>query len=107
MSSLRFYTDLEGFHDFQEALLDTRYHPVPEDWWIVITDVIGSTKAIEEGRYKEVNTIGASTLAALRNVMPDILFPFVFGGDGASAIIPGEYKDKTCREGYALAMTTH
>lgn len=88
-----FFEDLKGYDDFHEVLLDAHYHEVPEDWWIVITDVVGSTKAIEAGRYKDVNTVGAATLAVLNKVIPDVIFPFVFGGDGASALIPSQDKE--------------
>jgi hypothetical protein len=91
-----FFADLKGYADFHEVLLDAHYHAVPEDWWIVITDVVGSTKAIEAGRYKDVNTVGAATLAVLNKVIPDVDFPFVFGGDGASALIPSEDKESVC-----------
>jgi hypothetical protein len=32
---------------------------VASDWYVVITDIVGSTKAIELGKYKAVNIIGA------------------------------------------------
>jgi hypothetical protein len=54
----------------------------------VITDVVGSTKAIEEGRYKDVNAVGVASIVALRNALRGLDFPFVFGGDGASFLVP-------------------
>lgn len=96
--SSQFYNDLPACSNFSDLLNGDVYHEIPEDWWVVITDVVGSTKAIEEGRYKDVNTVGAATLAALRNVMQDITVPFVFGGDGASAVIPHEYIDAAGKE---------
>ena len=92
--SLHFYEDIVGFSNFNDLVHDEHYHPVPSDWWVVITDVMGSTQAVQDGRYKDVNTIGAATLVALRNAIPDISIPFVFGGDGASALIPGEYRSR-------------
>lgn len=100
--SVHFFEELKGFSDFQSLMEDVHYREAPQDWWVVITDVMGSTKAIEAGRYKEVNTVGAATLASLRNAIPDIQFPFVFGGDGASALIPDDYKEAVQRELSAL-----
>lgn len=67
---------------------DSHYVEAPVDWWVVITDVRGSTQAIQEGRYKTVNMVGAATLAAIFNAAGTRNIPFVFGGDGASALIP-------------------
>lgn len=72
-----------GFLDQREYYVD-----VPEDWIIAITDVSGSTKAIEAGKYKEVNTCGAAIIAAMLNIMDGHDIPFVFGGDGASILLP-------------------
>src|SRR4029077_16242635 len=62
----------------------------PGDWWVIVTDVKDSTKAIAAGRYKEVNTIGAATVIAILNVDRTIEIPYVFGGDGASLAVPPE-----------------
>ena len=70
-------------------MVDARYYAdLPEDWTIVMTDVKGSTRAIEEGRYKDVNMIGVSTIVAVQNALADRRFPYVFGGDGATLAIP-------------------
>lgn len=78
MPSLRDITDLQYYRD------------VPADWCIAITDVRNSTIAIENGRYKAVNTVAAVTITALLNAVPDLEIPFMFGGDGASVVIPPE-----------------
>jgi hypothetical protein len=65
-----------------------RYQPLPDDWLIGLTDVVHSTRAIEAGRYKAVNTAGASVIAAVTNALEGRSFPFVFGGDGASVAVP-------------------
>ena len=68
-----------------------RYTPLPEGWTIGIADVVASTKAIAEKRYKAVNMAGAAVIAALTNALGGREFPFVFGGDGASfAVSPGD-----------------
>ena len=55
-----FYRSIEPFDDFEEAFNPSRYHAVPEDWFIGIADIKGSTSAIRDNRYKEVNIVGAS-----------------------------------------------
>ena len=47
-------------------------------------------KGFEAGRYKDVNLVGAATIAAVRNVLGNLNFPFVFGGDGASFAVPND-----------------
>lgn len=83
-----FYRDLPALDRFSEAVEIRRHTPVPPDWWIVIADVVGSTKAIEAGDYKKVNTVGVACIAALVNVDRSIDIPFVFGGDGATFAVP-------------------
>ena len=61
-----------------------QYTPLPDDWTVGIADVVQSTKAIAEKRYKAVNMAGAAVIAALTNALGGREFPFVFGGDGAS-----------------------
>lgn len=83
-----FYRDLPALETFSEAVETRRHVSVPGDWWIVIADVVGSTKAIEAGDYKKVNTVGVACIAAVVNVDRSIDIPFVFGGDGASFAVP-------------------
>jgi hypothetical protein len=84
-----FYARLPAFEGFAGVMDPARYRPLPDDWIIGLTDVVGSTQAIAAGRYKAVNTAGASVIAALSNALHGLDFPFVFGGDGASFAIPG------------------
>ncbi|MET0705380.1 MAG: DUF3095 domain-containing protein, partial [Tardiphaga sp.] len=54
-------------------------------------DIVQSTKAIEQQRYKAVNMAGAAVIAAVTNALEGREFPFVFGGDGASfAVAPAD-----------------
>jgi hypothetical protein len=85
-----FFSEMTGFHDFSDLSRDSHYVQAPEDWTVVITDVEGSTKAIQEGRYKTVNMVGAATVAAVVNAVGTRDLPFVFGGDGATALVPNE-----------------
>jgi hypothetical protein len=56
--------------------------------------VIGSTKAIEGGGYKKVNTIGVACIAAVVNVDRGVEVPFVFGGDGATFAVPDSLRER-------------
>jgi len=82
-----FYARLPVFAGFPEIMDPARYQPLPHDWLIGLTDVVHSTRAIEAGRYKAVNTAGASVIAAVTHALEGRSFPFVFGGDGASVAV--------------------
>jgi len=86
--SRHFYRDLQVFASFADAVVVERHTAVPRDWWIVIADVTGSTRAIEAGQYKNVNTVGVACIAAALNVDRSIELPFIFGGDGATLAVP-------------------
>jgi hypothetical protein len=82
-----FYDRLPIFEGFANVMDPARYRPLPSDWLVGLTDVVSSTKAIGAGRYKAVNTAGASVIAAVSNALKGRKFPFIFGGDGASFAI--------------------
>ncbi len=111
-----FYAELPAFAEFVEVTNPAHYRPVPNDWLVVITDVIGSTKAIEAGRYKDVNSLGVASIVALRNALTDIEIPFVFGGDGATILVPSSHRStveatlrgirKLAQDAFAMDMRT-
>jgi len=86
--SRHFYRDLPVLEKFLDAVEVGRHVSVPGDWWVVIADVAGSTKAIQDGDYKKVNTVGVACIAAVVNVDRSIDIPFSFGGDGATFAVP-------------------
>ncbi len=86
-----FFTDLKSFSEIDEICNGLNYVAVPEDWVLVLTDVMSSTKAIEDGRYKEVNIAGVSSIISTKNALGDFDFPYVFGGDGATFLIPKKF----------------
>jgi hypothetical protein len=97
-----FYTALPVLRGFRGLMDPARYAPLPDDWSVGIADVVESTKAIAEKRYKAVNMAGAAVIASITNALEGREFPFVFGGDGASfAVSPRDAG--TARE--ALAAT--
>ena len=82
-----FYSRLPVVASFTGIMDPARYQSLPRDWVLGLTDVEGSTKAIEKGRYKAVNTAGASVIAAVSNALDGRHFPFIFGGDGACVAV--------------------
>jgi hypothetical protein len=84
-----FYRGLPLFRDFTAVMDPALFKPLPGDWLVGTADVVQSTKAIAENRYKAVNMAGAAVIVAVTNALHDREFPFVFGGDGASFAVPG------------------
>src|SRR5689334_25436502 len=97
-----FYGRIPVFRGFARLMDPSLYSPLPDDWSIGIADIVESTKAIAQARYKAVNMAGAAVIAAVTNALDGREFPFVFGGDGASfAVSPADYE----RARDALAAT--
>jgi hypothetical protein len=92
MGTETFYKNLQAFDGFELVTERGVYSSAPDDWLVVITDVIGSTRAIEEGRYQDVNVLGASSLMAVLNAVEGLSVPYVFGGDGATLLIPSSVR---------------
>lgn len=88
MTNDRFYADLPAATDFAAVADFAAYAPVPDDWTVLHTDVVDSSGAIAAGRYKDVNLMGAAGITAVLNAAPDVVIPYVFGGDGASLLVP-------------------
>ena len=93
---LKFDAQRAAYRDFADLLDTDQYQPLPDDWFVGITDVVDSTSAIASGRYKDVNYAGASAIAALGNAWNSFDFPFVFRGDGAAfAVSPDRLASAT------------
>ena len=88
-----FYRELEPFDDFGDVASQDKYGRLPDTWHVAVTDIDGSTDAIEQGRYKEVNAIGAGCIVAATNAVDGLDFPYVFGGDGATILLPAAALD--------------
>ncbi|MDH3700890.1 MAG: DUF3095 domain-containing protein [Alphaproteobacteria bacterium] len=113
-----FYEELAAFDDFEGFTDPSRYRPLPADWQVALADIQGSTKAIAEGRYKDVNMMGAACITAVLNTLkqfhPVSDIPYVFGGDGAAFAVPGYTVDRVrdaltrtktlCETRFGLAM---
>ena len=65
LSTIAFLEEVPVFASFEDVPDFTRYVDVPKDWYLFVSDIRGSTKATEEGRYKDVNVVGASAVMAV------------------------------------------
>src|SRR6202023_1776822 len=97
-----FYSGIPVFRGFASLMDPALYSALPDDWSIGVADIVESTRAIAEARYKAVNMAGASVIAAITNALAGREFPFVFGGDGASFAVSPE---DLARAREALAAT--
>ncbi len=89
-----FYRQLTGFTDISQIAEARFYRPVPDDWYVSVVDVRGSTQAIEAGNYRDVNFVGAAAITAhLHRVAPNL--PFTFGGDGAVVLVKASMRQAT------------
>ncbi|WP_417818052.1 DUF3095 domain-containing protein [Tritonibacter scottomollicae] len=93
-----FYASLTKMKSFAELTRGTRFTPLPEDWLVGCCDIVDSTGLLAQGRYKTVNMVGASAIAALMNAFDHAPFPFVFGGDGTSFAVPPDLAETARRE---------
>src|ERR1700710_1549113 len=89
-----FYSTIPVFRGFASLMDPSLYSALPDDWTIGVADIVESTRAIAEARYKAVNMAGAAVIAAITNALDGREFPFVFGGDGASFAVSPEDLDR-------------
>lgn len=117
MKSEAFYQNLNILPSFRDVSSYELYTSLPEDWYVALADIRGSTDAIRLGKYKEVNMAGASIIAALNNFYEkDNLLPYLFGGDGSLLALPNEdiqkvrgimaFCKKAVKDAYGLEMAT-
>jgi hypothetical protein len=93
MSAQNFYQTLKKVNNFEQILQTDNFVELPKDWLVVVTDVINSTRAIEQGQYRAINAVGGFTVAAMVNCLKPLAFPYVFGGDGATFCIPPSHRE--------------
>ena len=99
-----FYGSIAVFRGFASLMDPALYSPLPDDWSVGVADIVESTRAIAEARYKAVNVAGAAIIASVANALEGREFPFVFGGDGASfAVSPDDLE--RAREALAATAT--
>ena len=100
---------LPTIRDFTRSSHDpAAYVQLPEDWWLAVADVVGSTRLAAEGRDRDVNFVAGAIVAALSCSLNDGGGPgeqaggassCQFGGDGAMAAVPPR-----CREAVAASL---
>jgi Protein of unknown function (DUF3095) len=78
---------------------DHLFYPIPADWHVIITDIKGSTAAIQSGLHQTVNLVATGSIVAVLNISfkANITIPFFFGGDGATFIVPPAVKNTAMR----------
>ncbi|WP_375698519.1 DUF3095 domain-containing protein [Pseudophaeobacter sp. TrK17] len=84
MHIAKFYESLPRQRHFSSLTKPAAFTPLPDDWVICCSDIVDSTGLIAAGKYKTVNMVGASVIAAMQNALDGAAFPYVFGGDGTS-----------------------
>lgn len=98
MQLLNYYQQIQPLNRFTDITNPEYYRSVPDDWQVIITDVRSSTKAIESGGYKNVNLVGIAGLVVVKNALNLQDFPFVFGGDGVTMLLPLELSQIALRK---------
>lgn len=92
MKNTFFYTNLENHKAPVNKILSKPelFQKVPDDWYIVVTDIKGSTASVENGFSEIVNLIATGSIIAALNIASKyaVDIPFFFGGDGATLLIP-------------------
>lgn len=86
--SAGFYAALPVLASFAEVSETAKFTPLPDDWHVATCDVCNSTKAVEAGNYKHVNTVGAAAVTAVLNAAGALDIPFIFEGDGSAFCVP-------------------
>lgn len=92
MATDRFYSDLPLNSGALSALLadPAKFHAVPPDWQVILTDVRKSTQALSNGKHQQVNLVATGSIIAALNIAhrAGVVLPFFFGGDGATLLAP-------------------
>jgi len=91
----RFYADMRVVTELGEATRPENCFALPDDWHVALCDVRNSTIAIQSGRYKNVNTLGAAAITAVLNASGGLDIPFGFEGDGCVLCVPPRLLEDT------------
>ena len=84
-----FYDSVPPMNAASDIFDPKHYAAVPDNWFVAVSDIKGSTAAVAEGRHSDVNFSAAAMIAALSNHCGTI--PYQFGDDGATALIPPDH----------------
>ncbi len=95
---MNFYKDLQIIkRPVKDVLADEKlFKSFPENWHVIIADIVNSTQAIQDGKHDDVNLIAAGSLiAAINAAKPfNTEIAYFFGGDGGTVIVPNEILQK-------------
>ena len=86
-----FFGELPLLQKADDTFDTSKYRAAPDDWVLVVTDIVDSTIAITNGQHKTVNFVAAMAIAALKNLCAPTPLPFLFGGDGSVVMVPPQY----------------
>lgn len=92
-----FFARLPLLRQTGETFDTARYVAAPADSWLVVTDIVDSTRAVAAGEHKTVNFVAALAIAGLKNLCAPTLLPFLFGGDGSVVLVPAARADEARR----------
>jgi hypothetical protein len=95
LDNCRFYATLPVITEFEAITDAASYAPLPDDWHVALCDVRNSTAAVADGKYRNVNSIGAAAITAIINAAGDIEVPFSFEGDGSLVCVPQQLLEAT------------
>jgi len=96
MTNRKFYQNLLRVTlPLPDVIRDPRFfHEVPDDWSVVLADVKDSTLAVLNDMHNEVNLSATGSIVAVLNAIKkrplSYKIPYLFGGDGATFLIPNE-----------------
>ena len=92
MKDNHFYTNLPiQSQPINDILIQSdAFQQIPSNWAVIVTDIKGSTQAVQTGLSELVNMVATGSIVAALNIAAKfkIDFPFFFGGDGATLIVP-------------------
>ena len=91
---LDFFAELPLLQKAGDTFDTAQYRRAPDDWLLVVTDIVDSTVAIANGQHKTVNFVAAMAIAALKNLCVPTPLPFLFGGDGSVVMVPPQYAEQ-------------
>lgn len=106
-----FYKNLPRLEGSLKPILRTpdAFVAVPDDWRVIVSDIQGSTKATFEGHGRDINTLAASCVIACLNVAKKhgVEIPFLYGGDGATMLVPKPLCDEMIESLKSLRANAH
>lgn len=88
-----FYGTLAEVSEFGDVLNPERHVAVPPSCLVVLVSVSDAARAIEGGRYKDVNAVAVAAIIGACNAVPDLQLPYLFRGHAATVLIPASRRE--------------